>query len=125
MPRLQERETDRLGVTKAVSKVRAKMPISQRAKQFAPFDAVVGLRAALKEKEQIKVEPKTVSDDMENEINNQLKNLKIGDVVTVIYYDTELQNYSEVNGKVKLINKKEIEILNTRIEIKDIYEIKK
>ena len=30
---------------------RAKMPPSQRAKQFAPFDAVVGLRIALKEKE--------------------------------------------------------------------------
>lgn len=33
------------------NKERAKMPPSQRAKQFLPFDAVAGLRQALTEKE--------------------------------------------------------------------------
>ena len=33
------------------NKPRAKMPISQRAKQFMPFDAVSGLREALREKD--------------------------------------------------------------------------
>ena len=33
------------------NKNRAKMPPSQRAKQFMPFDAVAGLREALTEKE--------------------------------------------------------------------------
>ena len=33
------------------NKPRAKMPISQRAKQFMPFDAVSGLREAIREKE--------------------------------------------------------------------------
>lgn len=33
------------------NKGRAKMPPSQRAKQFMPFDAVAGLREALTEKE--------------------------------------------------------------------------
>jgi hypothetical protein len=33
---------------------RAKMPVSQRAKQFMPFNAVVGLDAALREKEREK-----------------------------------------------------------------------
>ena len=32
-------------------KARPKMPASQRAKQFMPFDAVAGLREALTEKE--------------------------------------------------------------------------
>ncbi len=32
-------------------KARPKMPPSQRAKQFMPFDAVAGLREALTEKE--------------------------------------------------------------------------
>ncbi len=32
-------------------KMRPKMPPSQRAKQFMPFDAVAGLRDALREKE--------------------------------------------------------------------------
>lgn len=37
--------------TKVENKPRAKMPISQRAKQFMPFDAVSGLREALREKD--------------------------------------------------------------------------
>lgn len=35
----------------AKNRPRAKMPTSQRAKQFMPFDAVTGLREALTEKE--------------------------------------------------------------------------
>ena len=33
------------------SKTRPKMPLSQRAKQFLPFDAVTGLQQALRKKE--------------------------------------------------------------------------
>ena len=33
------------------SKTRPKMPVSQRAKQFLPFDAVKGLQQALRKKE--------------------------------------------------------------------------
>lgn len=33
-------------------KIRTKMPISQRAKQFAPFQAVGGLNDALRKKEE-------------------------------------------------------------------------
>ena len=33
-------------------KIRAKMPLSQRAKQFAPFQAVGGLNEALRKKEE-------------------------------------------------------------------------
>ena len=59
-----------------MGKVRAKMPPSQRAKQFAPFDAVVGLRKALLEKEKIKVKRKELSEDMTDEINFTLKRFK-------------------------------------------------
>ena len=64
-----------------MGKIRAKMPRSQRAKQFAPFDAVVGLRQALREKEKIRVNRKELSEDMINEINDTLKNLDIGNNV--------------------------------------------
>lgn len=126
MPQLQERETDRLEVTKAVNKsVRAKMPVSQRAKQFVPFDAVVGLRAALKEKERIKITPKTVSEDMEEDINCKLKNLKIGDIVEVVYYDNSEQNYLEKKGEVTFIDiiKKEILVENFKIKCEKIIKI--
>ena len=81
------------------------MPVSQRAKQFAPFDALTGLRRALKEKEKIKVPRKAVSEDMAEEINRTLLNLKIGDIATFVYYSAENQQYNQLTGKISLINK--------------------
>ena len=44
-----------------------------------------------KEKERITVPRKTVSEDMAEEINRALLNLKIGDIATVVYYMEENQ----------------------------------
>ncbi len=101
------------------------MPASQRAKQFAPFDAVVGLRAALKEKEKIKVCKKTVSDDMAEEIDWALKNLKIGNFVTVIHYDEIGGEYLQVTGRVTEIDfcNKILEADKKQIKFKDVYSI--
>ena len=52
------------------------MPRSQRAKQFAPFDALVGLRQALKEKEKIRVPRKEISEDMKVEIIRSLPTIR-------------------------------------------------
>jgi len=108
-----------------VSSNRAKMPKSQRAKQFAPFDAVVGLRQALKEKEKIRVARKTVSDDMAEEINRTLLNLKTGDIVTAVYYNEPEQEYIQLTGKVALIDSTHriIKVENTEINIDDIYNL--
>ena len=73
-----------------MEKIRAKMPPSQRAKQFAPFDALVGLRQALKEKEKIRVPRKEISEDMEEEINRELKSLEIGKIMAFINYLTQI-----------------------------------
>lgn len=56
-------------------KEHAKMPPSQRAKQFLPFDAVAGLREALKAKE------------LEHEKNMQQKPGEPED--TEVYYDED------------------------------------
>lgn len=106
-----------------MSKQRAKMPQSQRAKQFAPFDALTGLRAALKEKEKIRVKKKTVSEDMAREINEALLKLKTGDTATLIYYNCAEQQYFKIEGKVKSINNKKrtIQIEEVIINIDDIY----
>lgn len=63
------------------------MPPSQRAKQFAPFDAVVGLRKALYEKERIRTPRKLLSEDMIEEIDRTLKELNLYDIVTVTHYN--------------------------------------
>lgn len=108
-----------------MDKPHAKMPTSQRAKQFAPFDAVVGLRQALKEKEKIKVEKKELFEDEVEEINITLKNLKTGQTIAVVWYDNLRQNYTTTNGEIIKIDaeNKYLEIENTLIFFKDIYEI--
>lgn len=102
------------------------MPINQRAKQFMPFDAVIGLRAALKEKEKIKENRKIASDDLEEEIDRKLKNLQIGEEVTVIFYNAILEKYSKVTEKVTEINEKlkRFKIGERVINFNDIFEIK-
>jgi hypothetical protein len=108
-----------------VNKPRAKMPASQRAKQFAPFDAVVGLRQALKEKEKIRIPKKELSEDAIEEINRKLKRLEIGRTITVIWYDFLEENYSKTTNKITKINtkNKSLELENTLIFFDDIYAI--
>ncbi|MBQ3057595.1 MAG: YolD-like family protein [Clostridia bacterium] len=109
-----------------MDKIRAKMPPSQRAKQFAPFDAVVGLRKALREKEKIRVQRKELFDDAIDEINNTLKNLNIGDAVTVVYYSSVEQAYLTATGQVTSIDAKTKILTLSALDIKfeDIYKIK-
>ena len=101
------------------------MPASQRAKQFAPFDAVVGLRQALKEKEKIRIPKKELSEDAIEEINRKLKRLEIGRTITVIWYDFLEENYSKTTNKITKINtqNKSLELENTLIFFDDIYAI--
>lgn len=103
------------------------MPNSQRAKQFAPFDAVVGLRAALKEKEKIKVPKKVISDDMAEEIDRTLKSLHTGDIITVVYYDEIGEEYLQITGRITAIDycKKIIKIESRPIDFNEIYSIVK
>ena len=102
------------------------MPPSQRAKQFAPFDALVGLRQALKEKEKIRVPRKEISDDMAEEIDRNLKSLEAGKIVTIVWYNEIERNYIQITGEVKNINVKKrfIQIEAIYIHFDDIYEIK-
>lgn len=110
-----------------MGKIRAKMPQSQRAKQFAPFDAVVGLRQALKEKEKIRIPKSELFDDRIEEINNTLKSINNGDKVFVVYYNSSEQEYLTVTEKVKKINPeaKSLILETVDIKFKDIYLLEK
>lgn len=70
------------------SKPKNPMPISERAKQFSPFAAVVGLDKALEEeeKELFKTEKLELSEDEAEKLNKILSSLKKGDKVSVKYY---------------------------------------
>lgn len=93
-----------------------------RAKQFIPFDALKGLRQAIKAKENIKVDKIMISSDR-TDIEDTLQKLKVGDIVKVIFYN--IDNYQKITGVVSEINTccKYLKIVKTRINISDIYEI--
>ena len=102
---------------------RPKMSMSNRAKQFAPFDALKGFREALKEKEKIKIEKKELSEDKIRKINDILKNIKEGMLITVVYYSDE--EYIQLTGIVLKIEKQKryLQIAETIIHFNDIYDI--
>ena len=100
------------------------MPRSQRAKQFAPFDALKGLRESLKikEYEHEKIVKGDLSEEKVNEISNILLNLKKNDVGTVKYfYDGYVK---QVYGTLKLDYENNLLcVVNEKINLMDILDI--
>lgn len=94
-----------------------------RAKQFMPFDALKGFREALKEKEIIIVPKIELSEYAKGILDEQIRQVKKRDIVTVVYYNCG--QYQKVTGMVSLLDKtsRVIKIVNTKIAFEDIYEI--
>lgn len=109
----------------AKTKPIAPMPVSERAKIFAPFAALKGLPEALKEKEKIRVPKKELSEYMANKINCALGSLKTGQIITVIYYNSSEQEYLQLTGMVARIDATHrfLQIVAVKIPFDDLYEI--
>lgn len=106
--------------------MRKKMTNKERAKIFAPFDALKGFKEALKDEEVIKVSKVTLSEDQELLINNTLNSLEKGMMVEIVYFSNEHNYYLKNIGiftKIDLINKV-IFIVKNKILIDNIIEIK-
>ena len=65
---------------------RQKMPIKERAKIFAPFDALKGFREMLVEEEIIKEPKKELSEDLIIYLSNMINSLEVGMLVEVKHY---------------------------------------
>ena len=117
-------------------KRRPVMPPSQRAKQFLPFDAVAGLRQALKLKEHEMglISRKELSEEMSDDINEALMELAPGMQVSVTYFREEQTEekgeYTVLDGFVKGLDtvRREITLTDgggeeTRIKTDDIISI--
>lgn len=78
------------------------MDRENRAKQFMPFDALKGLRAALAEKERMIVEKKELSEEQKEELDRKLKRIEKQDIITVEYFDNG--EYVRVTGMVSGID---------------------
>ena len=77
------------------TKVRPKMPVSDRAKQFLPFAAVKGLEEALAAKEQalLREEKKTLSEESAAALDRRLRALSEGDRVEITAYSDAERRY--------------------------------
>lgn len=105
--------------------VRAPMPPSQRAKQFAPFDALKGLKEAIAQKEHFPEHRRELSEDTIAEINTRLSDLKPGQLVTVVYYCDYTQEYHQLTGKVSKVDPywKAVTIGNISIDFAELYQV--
>ena len=107
------------------NKPREPMPISERAKQFAPFSPLHGMHAALLEKERIREARREISEDLATELNATLCTLELGRIVTVYYYDAAEEIYRQLTGAVAGIDtyKRTLTVEQTVILFDDLFEI--
>ena len=102
------------------------MTRGERAKQFMAFDAMKGLNEALHEREErhLRVEKRELTEETIEQISKQLKKIKKGDKVEVLYF----KDYHEqtVIGIVTKLDYafKSITVGDERIDFDDIYLIK-
>lgn len=97
-----------------------------RAKQFAPFEALTGLRDALRqvELEEERVEKKEVSEYRAEQISKTLNKIEKGKTIRTTYYNEGY--YIDVQGVVNAIDRtfKYIVIGEGKIYFDDLYELK-
>lgn len=98
---------------------------SERAKQFMPFDALTGLRAALRRKEaEHEALPRPdAGEEAAEKINGVLTALRRGDRVRVLRYvsGTAVETVDEVEA-VDAVSKR-LKLRSLYVSFADIYEI--
>ena len=96
---------------------------AQRAQIFQSFDALKGFREILKEQERIVVPKKILSEDDLTELDYKIHQVKVGMIIQVVYYDKV--QYVQLEGVVSKINldTKIIQIVKTKINLKNIIYI--
>ena len=96
---------------------------ADRAKQFAPFDALRGLREELAKREKVVMDKIDLSEDMKEEIDYTLHSIRPNDIITVIYYSKG--EYIKKCGMVSKFSatNRTIKIVDTIINFDDIVKI--
>ena len=102
------------------------MSMNDRARQFLPFEALKGLKEALKlkEYEHERIEKSDLSEDEIINISNTLSELKNNDLVEVNYYSNGSYIITKGNIKLNIVNNY-ISIDKNKILLDDIKTIKK
>lgn len=101
------------------------MPRSERAKQFAPFDALKGLQKALrlKEYEHDRMVRGDIDDETIDKISKQLQKIKKNDTIYIKFFEDGY--YKELKEKVKKfdVNKREVELEGKTIFFDDLFDL--
>ena len=94
-----------------------------RAKQFMPFEALNGLRIALKEKEKVLTEKRELSEDMQTKLSREINSSELGDKIKIVHYKNK--QYKIDYGVVKQIDRIQrfIVLDNIKIAIDNIFKI--
>ena len=95
-----------------------------RAKLFLSYDALKGFKERIHEKERIVVNKPILSEDQLYELDWKIKQIKVGMMVSIVYYDNNQFVYKEVivTG-TDFEYKKEIRIVDKYIKINSILVI--
>ena len=98
----------------------------ERAKQFMPFDALKGLKEALKEKEErrTRVDKKQITEEVIEAISKVLQKIEPGYKIRIVFYAKG--HYIDLQGTVveKNVIYRFLKIGNERIYFDDILKIK-
>ncbi len=125
---------DIINFKRPISKKHGKMPIADRAAQFAPFAALTGFGAIIKETARL-TDKKIELEESEKEIlDEKIKILKskINEkpIITITFFEKDLLKdggkYIKLTGSLKKIDEYAQEIVmldNSKINIQDISEI--
>lgn len=106
-----------------MDKPKYKMPITERAKQFAPFAALRGYEEALRAREKVIVEKIDLSEEMLEELDKKMHLLKKGELASIVYFSKG--EYIKISGMVARIDETSriLQIVNTKIPFDDILDI--
>ncbi len=126
---------DIINLPHPVSKKHTRMPLRDRAAQFAPFAALTGHEAAINETVRQTDERISLSEDVIDEINHRLniiaKTIDAPKKVSIVYFVPDDRKkggiYEEHEGAVKQIDEyKKVLIMtdDTKIPIEQIVDIK-
>ena len=108
-----------------MGRVRVPMPPSQRAKIFSMFDALKGLKEALALQEKQPEPRRYLAEDAIADLNNKLKKLETGHIITAVYYCEYSHEYRQLTGPLKKVDLfwNQIEIGNSCIGLSELFDI--
>lgn len=108
-----------------MSKIRRKMPVSLRAKQFSPFAALKGFEEETRKREKLFENRAFLSEDRFSELNFTLYDLEPGDKIAVTFYHDGQYKIRRGEFQFADIKKRRLLFGNEEAAFDDIKEIKK